>query len=144
MSAKNKLSLYLTTKSTAPTDEISNRIHISTINTEEIVQSNERDDNSSALSTSLITTCFESRHQDRETLNVEENIFTTTRTDNRESLTESPQINSFKHDPGRGPEAAKEFYYPIHTNLLLFFQQVSIGNFVLAGIKFINGSNLVK
>jgi hypothetical protein len=88
MSAKNKLSYYFTTKSTSPTHKISNRIHISTINTEEIIVSNERDDNSSALPTSLITTCFQSRHQDSETLNVEENTFTTTATDNRESLTE--------------------------------------------------------
>jgi hypothetical protein len=120
MSNKNKLSYYFTNKSTSSHETCeSNHIDATDkdmINTNEIVILNEPDGNSLAPLSSSTITCFD---QDSGNLNLKENRFTTA-TNSDELPSESSLLNSFKRDPGRGPEAAKEFlllgpYQPVTT-----------------------------
>ncbi|CAF4636014.1 unnamed protein product [Rotaria sp. Silwood1] len=128
MSEKYKLSYYFSKKSVSSSRDICNINHPTTtnttiINTNELIVLNELDDRLSTSLSSSTSTCFELENQDNENLTLKENEFTTTRrttTDNHELLAECSQMNSFKRDPGRGPQAAKEFlllgpYQPITT-----------------------------
>jgi hypothetical protein len=120
MSEKDKLSYYFSRKSASSSRETCDinypiTTNTNTIDGNEIIVLNELDDRLSTLSPST-STCFEFENQDNENLNLKENEFTIT--DNHELLAECSQTNSFKRDPGRGPEAAKEFlllgaYQPI-------------------------------
>ncbi|CAF1033274.1 unnamed protein product [Rotaria sordida] len=128
MSEKDKLSYYFSRKLVSSSRDICNINHPTTtnttiINTNELIVLNELDDRLSTSLSSSTSTCFELENQDNENLNLKENEFTTTRrttTDNHELLAECSQMNSFKRDPDRGPQAAKEFlllgpYQPITT-----------------------------
>ena len=116
MSDKNTLIYYFTTKSTSSRETFDVH-HISTTNTDinngnEIIPLSEFDNTSSTPLSSSTPAGFESSNQDTENLNPEENGFITTTkktTDTNESSAYCSQPNSFKRDPGRGPEAAKEF-----------------------------------
>ncbi|CAF4531757.1 unnamed protein product [Rotaria sp. Silwood1] len=121
MSNKNKLSYYFTNKSTSSHGTCESH-HIDAtdkdiINANEIIVLNELDNNSSTSLSSSTVTCF---NQDSGNLNLNENRFITTTTNSAELLSESSLLNSFKRDPGRGPEAAGEFlllgpYQPVTT-----------------------------
>ncbi|CAF0940276.1 unnamed protein product [Adineta steineri] len=115
MSEKNKLLYYFTKKSAS--HETSDIHHIGATDTDvtninETIAQNELDTTLSQSSSSLITTSFDSSNQDIENSNSEQIRFmsaTKKTTDNHDSLASSSQLNLFKRDPGRGPEAAKEF-----------------------------------
>jgi hypothetical protein len=126
MSNKNKLHDYFMAKSTS-SHETCDTHQITTMD-KDITSANEVtvlceiDGNSLTSSSSSIVTSFESQNQESENLNHDDRLITTISAtkDNHESLSDSSRVNSFKRDPGRRSEAAREFlllglYQPITT-----------------------------